>query len=63
MGAGGIIHQNAILKSAINDPSILSVLSPYCQAKAIAINAKGLADWTDADRCFVASMIVVAVHA
>jgi|SRR5882757_1924925 len=63
VGAGGIIHQNAILKSAVNDPSILSMLSQYCQAKVVTINTKGLADWTEADRCYMASMIVVAVHA
>lgn len=62
-GAGGVIQQSAVLKIAINDPSLYTMLPDHCKDKVEIINAKGLADWTGDDRCFMASMIMVAIHA
>ncbi len=62
MGAGGIINQRAAIKTAVNDPSILGALPQHCQDRISDINAKGLADWTDDETSFMASMPLVAVH-
>lgn len=56
-GAGGIIHQRNVIKTAVNDPSIYGVLPSHCQAKIDSINLKGLADWTDDETAFMARMI------
>lgn len=62
MGAGGIINQRAAIKTAVNDPSIYGALPQHCKDRIDDINAKGLADWTNDETSFMASVILVAVH-
>lgn len=62
MGAGGIIHQNAAVKTAVNDSSIYGVLPAPCRAEIDAVNLKGLAAWTDMDYAYMVSMLTAARH-
>lgn len=62
-GAGGIINQRSEMIGAIGPGTAnYAKLPPNCQAQIKSIAAKGLADWTDYDTGFVASMFSVAVH-
>jgi hypothetical protein len=62
LGGGAIVHQNAAVHQAVNDPSIYGVLSTACKAEVDTINAKGLAQWSDADYSYMVSMLLVARH-
>jgi hypothetical protein len=62
MGGGIIINRRAAIKTAVNDPSIFGALPQHCQDRVTDINIKGLADWSDDDTQFMASMPLIAVH-
>lgn len=62
MGAGGILNQRAAIKAAANDPAIYGALPQNCRDRIDDINIKGLADWSDDETTFMASMPLVAVH-
>ena len=62
MGGGIIIQQRAAIKTAVNDPSIKSLLPSHCQTQVDIISAKGLDQWTAHETEFMASMPLVAVH-
>ena len=62
MGGGGIIQQHAAIRTAVNDPSIFTALPAKAQARVEQISLKGLADWSEDETCFMAAMIMVAVH-
>ncbi len=62
MSGGIIIGRRAVIQTAVNDNSILSSLPQPCLDRVVAVNAKGLADWTDDETSFMAAMLTVAVH-
>lgn len=62
MGAGGVIQQNAVARTAVNDPSIYGVLPSNCKQHVDGINAKPLADWSESDYAYMVSMLTVARH-
>jgi hypothetical protein len=62
MGAGGVIQQNSVVKTAVNDPSIYALLPSGCRSHVDGINAKGLADWSESDYAYMVSMLTVARH-
>lgn len=62
MSGGGIIIQRNAIRTAVTDPSIYDALPPACKDRVDLIATKGLADWTDDETSFMASMPTVAVH-
>lgn len=62
MGAGGIIQQRSDIRDFVTRPSIYNALPPCCKDRVDLIATKGLADWTDDETSFMASMPTVAVH-
>ncbi len=62
MSGGGIIIQRNVIRTAVTDPSIYDALPPCCKDRVDLIATKGLADWTDDETSFMASMPTVAVH-
>lgn len=63
MGAGGIIQQRSAIRGAVLDSSIYDALPASCKDRVDVIAAKGLADWSDDETSFMASMPTVAIHA
>lgn len=62
MSGGIIIQRRAAIKTVVTDPSIYDGLSSACKDRIDLICTKGLADWTDDEESFMASMPTVAVH-
>lgn len=62
MGAGGIIQQRSDIRDVVTRSSIYDILPPVCKDRVDVIATKGLADWTDDETSFMASMPTVSVH-
>lgn len=62
MGAGGIIQQNSVVRTAVNDPSVYGVLPDVCKGQVETVNLKPLGDWGDADYALMVGMLLVARH-
>ena len=61
-GAGGILQQNSAVRTAVNDPSIYSVLPDNCKNLVEAISLKALGDWSESDYALMVGMLTVARH-
>jgi hypothetical protein len=61
-GAGGVIQQNAAVRTAVNDSSIYTALNATCRAHVDGITAKALGDWSESDYAYMVSMLTVARH-
>lgn len=62
MGAGGIIQQRDAIRTVATNQAIYNVLPASCKDRVDLICTKGLADWTDDETSFMASIPIVSVH-